>query len=193
MTLRTRNSLAFTGLAAVVLLAGCRISFAPVPSRVMADEMQVYDAWLREYKHDSPERTLEVSSLTNPIPTNDISSYDIKAARQSLQKQGVPVDAFTELANLGDARYALPAPFNPDLAKFQNESGNVEGPCANADAALITFSRVVFSRDGKTALLYIVDAHCFHNSIGGGGAGYRLASKEANGWSFRRVGPQSIF
>ena len=45
------------------LLSGCRKSFAPISSRVTAEEMQVYESWLRDRKLHFPEDIIQ--AVTN--------------------------------------------------------------------------------------------------------------------------------
>jgi hypothetical protein len=191
-------------LTTIILLSGCRKSFAPISSRVTAEEMQVYETWLQHRKLNSPEDVIQVLPETAPIPLtperDDLRMFD--RVRNGLTHDGVSADAIAKLERLGDARYPLPAALDPSIATF---SSRCSGSCSNTAVGTVNglayFSRVAFSRDGQTAFLHIHYGECRTVGkngaapvcgCGGGFSQYLLATKQGNDWSFKSVGPSAV-
>lgn len=190
----------------IILLSGCHERFAPIPSHVTAEEMQVYEAWLQQRKLHHPQDVIHVSPTTGGIRLADHYPSDdrlLDGARKSLMRDGVSADAIAKLEGLGDARYPLPTPFDPKIA---SDSYQGSGSCWNRNVGTVNgsayFSRVAFSRDGQTAFLSISYGECrpFTEKngaaptciCGGGFSEYLLATKQGNDWSFKQVGPLGI-
>lgn len=188
---------AILSLVAILSLSGCHKSFSSMPAHVSSQEMQVYEAWLKQQKLRFPLRTIEVAPLTSPIPPNTVgtngSEDEVRGTRKWLQRDGVPTSAFNKLADLGGAMYPLPEPFDPRLAKNRSSS---DSSCApedrDTDITHVTFSRIVFSRRGDLALLHVSRLPCLHGVCGGGRGEYLIGTQHGADWSFKSVGPSAI-
>ncbi len=180
---------------------GCSSDYAPIPGRVGRDEMGVYTAWLEGYRSKHPSQTVQVFSVTFPLPFGSderTAAHDrVKDERKALRHDGVMTSGLDELASLGNAYYPLPEQLDPKLAI--SVSPCFGGPCPqkraedpNIEVVTVSFSRVAFSHDGKTAFLHAALGTTHGDIHYGGTSFYMVARKSDSTWRFRQVGPTVI-
>jgi hypothetical protein len=194
----TRNALAILASTIfLVSLVGCSDDAAPIPSHVTAQEMKVYTAWLQSFHKLHPERRIEVSAVTVPIPPNStgVNAAADRAAsdRQAFRLGALDLAAFNELVRLGQAFYPMSGSFDPQLATWRSTCFG--GPCPNKEStdvdvevASVHFSRVVFDLQGKTAFLHVTYSISRGMNLLGSRSFYLAATENGNDWSFKTVG-----
>jgi hypothetical protein len=165
-------------------LSGCHSHPVPVaiPNRVAANEIAIYQAYLRDSFSNSkpPHKMWYVDTETWPDDEEN-------ACDERLAKEGVGSALLQALRTLGTARYLVPA-FDIGFAKtFDAYRKTVNGVVLNTPFTTQSFSRVAFSPDGRQAFFHVTWLRGGGDMLGGSGYDI-LASQQGSNWHFRSVG-----
>jgi len=157
-----------------------------IPNQVSSDEVAVYKAWLQDFftRSKLSHKTWYVESETG------LYSQETACDKQ-LIAQGVKAAYIQALRDLGTARYLIPA-FDIGFARtFEPYRSPVDLKAPERSFVTYHFSRVAFSGDSSRAFFHV--SGVTGPGIGQGGFGEDvLATRDATGWHFRRVGCVAI-
>ena len=165
------------------LISGChsRPATTAIPNHLSPNEVAVYQAWVQDfYNHSAyPHKMQYIDPETWPYPQDHFCD-------QKLLQDGVQPAYLQALRDLGTARYLIP-PFDMGFARTVDPYALTVGKSPEGHFIMHTFSRVVFSRDGKQAFLNV--SYVKGPGFGQGGSSeYLLASQDGQVWHFRTVG-----
>ena len=168
----------------LVAMAGC----APkIPTKVAAEEYEVYSAWIRHHFAKEQPRTLYLATRTFSWET--ASTCDTKAMR----KAGVDDSLARRLRELGEAEYPLNL-YSRTMKipwDFKEASGFPDRFSEDQPGTfrIVAFSRVAFNTR-RTRALFAVSNIC-----GGlcGGGGVLSGVRKDSAWTFQQTGCMWVY